>query len=391
MPCNFFPFRRSRSSREAEMNDPSANFPKAHRYDGLIQKGSQGYVEQWTHVQSSTIVAVKVISPQNPPSPEVEVLRDLPPHNSIVKYLGHYEKLPSAERVSILFEHCPLGDLYMVRSLSIEEGKYLFSEKFMWSVFWQVMSAFAYLHEGIDALHPTGRENWRPIVHRDLKFENILVKTLGHKEDWSSIVVKLADFGMAGYHDPDHPNPTGYIGTTHYWPPEVTWETRRLTPASDVWGVAAIMHELAHNFAPIVDPALTEANWFASGKQAPYPEHWSITQRKNYWASKTPRRVVPINLDIGTAVPSLSDPALGGDDKLAMTFRKRRPSPKYSDTLNECMMAGLAMLPEERLESGKLLRLIEEGYAEFLFQNLRLDLEQETALERTDSSAQMES
>ena len=386
MPFNLCSFPKRRDSRILpDPENPSARFPKAHRFDRQLQKGSQGFIEQWTHVASDTVVAVKVIigSKQKKPA-EVQILQELPAHKSIIRCLGFYEKQPSPDKVSILFEYCPHGDLFMVRVLSVETHVFVFSEAFMWSVYRQLAGALAFLHDGIDEQHPTGRDKWRTVAHRDIKFENILVKSLGAKDDWSDIDLKLGDFGMAGYHDPANPNPHGYIATTHYWPPEVKWETKYLTPASDIWGIAAIMHELAHNFGPLVSPDVTQARWFLHNKHAPYSESWPETLRKSYWASQTPRRVVPINLEVDAVVPSLSDPDLGYD-RQAIALRKCRPSPRYSDTLNECMMAGLAMSVKERVGAEELLRLIEGGYSDFLFQNLSLEHEQETVLQDVES------
>ncbi|EMD63732.1 hypothetical protein COCSADRAFT_358262 [Bipolaris sorokiniana ND90Pr] len=368
MPCIYLPFRK-----RPDPKDPSAGFPKAHKYDGPLQEGSQGCVEQWAHILTNTIIAVKVMAYTHPNSPEIQILSNLPPHNSIVRYLGHYEKVPSPTRVSILLEHCSIGDLYMLRSLSIDQNKPTFSEPFMWSAYTQLTSALTFLHHGISPQHPLGRHPWTPIVHRDLKFENILVKSLDPAPDWSSLDLKLADFGMAGYHNPAHPNPSGYIGTTHYWPPEVTWETKQFSPASNVWGIAAILHELAHNFPPIVDPTVVEAQWFAAHSEPPFPSTYSDSQKRNYLATKAPRRVIPINLDTSAKIPSLRDPKLGGEDKTALWFRRRRSSPKYSDRLNECVMKGLAEV-EQRASAEVLFGLAEGGYKEILEEELKTQI-----------------
>jgi serine/threonine protein kinase len=182
---------------------------------------------------------------------------------------------------------------------------------------------------------------------------------------------------MAGYYDPKNPNPRGHIGTTHYWPPEVTWENKRLGPASDVWSAATIIHELAHNFGPLVDPKVIEKKWFLQNDKAPYLDSWPDNLKKNYWSSKAPRRPIPINIEPGAPIPILADEDLGYD-KQALAFRQCRPSPKHSDALSDCMMAGLAMSPGERPESGQLLREIETAHAEVLFQDLCLAHKRET-------------
>ncbi|CAN9114870.1 unnamed protein product [Alternaria alternata] len=348
----FNPLRKLRVTSPPR-NDPAIGFPEDHQFNRRLQEGSEGYVEQWTHTASKTMIAVKVVRHSHPYPNEVRILQHLPSHKSIVGYLGYCKKQPYAEKTSILLEYCSEGDLFTL------------------------MNAIAFLHEGIDDQHRRGRDEWRPIVYRDVKFENVLVKNLGSKDDWSDIEVKLGDFGMAGYHDPKNPSPRGHIGTTHYWPPEVTWENKRLGPASDVWSAATIIHELAHNFGPLVDPKVIEKKWFLQNDKAPYLDSWPENLKKNYWSSKAPRRPIPINIEPSAPISILTDEDLGYD-KQALAFRQCRPSPKYSDALSDCMMAGLAMSPEERPESGQLLREIETAHADVLFQDLCLAHKRET-------------
>ncbi|KAG9193346.1 NIMA-related kinase 2 [Alternaria panax] len=190
---------------------------------------------------------------------------------------------------------------------------------------------------------------------------------------------------MAGYYNPDNLNPRGHIGTTHYWPPEVTWECKRLGPASDVWAVATIIHELAHNLGPLVDPKVIEKKWFLQNDEAPYLNSWPKDVKKNYWSSKAPRRHISINIDTSAPIPILSDEQLGYD-KQALAFRQCRPSPKYSNALSDCMIAGLAMSPEQRPEFGQLLRKIEAAYADVLFQDLCLAHKRESSFKQDEDA-----
>jgi NIMA (never in mitosis gene a)-related kinase len=361
-------------------NHSTVSFPKDFTYNQQLQKGSEGHVEQWTHTATKTVIAVKVIQSSVSCPNEVQILRDLPPHKSIVGYLGYCKKQPHAEEASILLEYCPQGDLFTVRHGVVDKDSMAFSEAFMWSIYSQLMGALAFLHEGIDNQHPMGHGEWKPVVHRDIKLENVLVKRLSYKNECPGIEVRLGDFGMAGYYDSKDPNPLGYTGTTQYWPPEVTWETKRLDLASDVWGVAAIMHQLAHNFGPLVDPQVTANKWFQQNNEAPYHDSWPEHLKRSYWSSKAPRRPVPINLEPSAPVPVLADDRLGYD-KNALALRRHIPSLKYSDALSDCMMAGLTMSPDERPESGILLRKIEAAYSDVLFEDLCLEYERETVLE----------
>ncbi|KAF1835607.1 kinase-like protein [Decorospora gaudefroyi] len=375
MSTGLNPFQKHQGPSVGE-TIPALDFPKRYIFNRSLQSGSEGYVEQWTHTPSATVVAVKVIDYTGSIPNEVKLLRDLPPQKFIVGYLGYYEKQPAADEASILLEFCPWGDLWTVRSSMQAHEKPPFSEALLWSVYGQVMAALAFLHQGIDAQHAMGRDEWRPIVHRDVKLENVLVKRVGSGDNEADIEVKLTDFGMADYYDPSNPNPDRLLGTAINWSPEVTWESRRHTPAGDVWSAGSIIHELAHSFKPTVDPMLTRKKWFSSKNPAPYPENWPESSKHSYWASKSPRRVVPINLEPKQSLAILSDPDFGNDEDV-MNLQKTRPCHKYSDELNECMCAGLTMSPDDRPNSGKLLRRIEEANVYFYFRNLFLGQEGE--------------
>lgn len=187
------PFNMSRKSQVswAPNNNTTVGFPKEYEFNRRLQEGSEGYVEQWTHTTSKTVIAVKVVRYNHSCPNEVHILQDLPFHKSIIGFLGYSKEQPHGERASILLEYCPQGDLFTVRSLATNKDRTVFSEEFMWSVYSQLMGALAFLHEGTDDQHQRGRDKWRPIVHRDVKFENVLVKNLGSKDDWSGIEVKL--------------------------------------------------------------------------------------------------------------------------------------------------------------------------------------------------------
>lgn len=71
-------------------------------------------------------------------------------------------------------------------------------------------------------------------VHRDLKADNILIDRRG--------VVRVVDFGLAAYADPDLGFVPGAHGTYTYMAPETL--DGRSTPASDVYSLGLLMYEL---------------------------------------------------------------------------------------------------------------------------------------------------
>ncbi|KAA8624987.1 SPS1 Serine threonine protein kinase [Pyrenophora tritici-repentis] len=363
-------------------SNPALGFSKNHKFIRRIQSGPQGYVEQWKHVPTAKMIAVKVIRHTQPTPNEVAIHREPPPHESIIGYLGYYEQLPKPDVSSLLLEFCEFGDFYdfgkRARRVARRGEHPSFSEAFMWPVYRQLMSALAFLHQGIDAQNPQGRDGWRPIVHQDIKVENVFVKRLGTIPDWSEIKLKIGDFGMSTYYDPANLNPHSYIGTSTNWSPEISWETKRFTPASDVWAAASIIHGLAHNFGPKVASELIKKKWFLQNDELPFPATWPPNLQISYWSSQAPHRVIPINVDPKEPVPVLSDYGVGYDIR-ALSAREHWPSPKYSDALNDCMMAGLKISPDERAESGKLLFQIETAQAKFLFKDLCVAHDRETA------------
>lgn len=236
MKSRFHLFGKRHTASVSRPSDSTAGFPSQHKYLRHLQEGTEGVVQAWMHKSTGVVIVVKLVAPTTKVPDEVQLLQVLPHHTAIVRYLGYIEKVPQLEKSAILLEYCEESDLFTVRDRMNKRDNGIFSEPFLWSVYTQLTSALAFLHEGIDTTYLMGRDNWKAIVHRDVKLENILVKTLGPKNDWSSIVLKLGDFGLAGFHDPANHNPLGVIGTTHTWPPEVSWENKKLSPASDVWG-----------------------------------------------------------------------------------------------------------------------------------------------------------
>lgn len=180
------------------------------------------------------------------------------------------------------FEYCKGKDLQRaVRNYN------RLSEDFIWHCFVQIA-------EALDVVHNGGS---RRVFHRDIKPDNIfLEKKYRHAAPWPNL--KLGDFGVAVLRE--------HSSADH----EYRWQGPEMpiyTTASDIWGLGAIIHWLAHGRPPI----------------APRPTDFRGTREE--WESQ-PRARNPIPL------PNT-----------------------YSSDLNRYMMSCLKWQPGERISSQVLV------------------------------------
>ncbi|KAF2636257.1 kinase-like protein [Massarina eburnea CBS 473.64] len=334
----------------------ASDFPKRYTRIQKVGDGSEGCVESWAHKGSGAMIAAKVIRARQSMPREVEVLKDLPPHKSIAQILAYFQKMPKADSDCVLFEYCAGGDLFDLQRWMWKKNRCLWSEAFMWAIFTQLGDAMAFLHEGQGCPGPHDADLWRPVVHRDVKMENVFIDALGAKDDCSSVKVKLGDFGLSTFYNPKDPKMPGHWGTTILWPPEQTWEGREATPAGDIWAVGCIIHELAHGFPPVVDPEKTESEYKSDPKGGALPVWWDEAKKKTFWAANAQRKPFPINLNP-------TDQEFDG--------RRNRPTPKYSNELNGCLQMALAMNMENRATAGALKEALEEQEAAYKYEEMR--------------------
>ena len=112
-------------------------------------------------------------------------------------------------------EYLPLGNLACQDYIPIEETL---------KILCQGLEALEYLHS-----------HFPPIVHRDIKLENILLLSR------TPFFIKLVDFGLAKN---DSPLKT-FCGTNKYAAPE-TWGHDHYTAAVDIWSLGVVMLEYAY-------------------------------------------------------------------------------------------------------------------------------------------------
>uniref|UniRef100_A0A6I9QWB2 [RNA-polymerase]-subunit kinase n=1 Tax=Elaeis guineensis var. tenera TaxID=51953 RepID=A0A6I9QWB2_ELAGV len=111
----------------------------------------------------------------------------------------------------------------------------------------QVKCYMQQLLRGLDHCHSRG------VLHRDIKGSNLLIDNSG--------ILKLADFGLASFFDPDYRHPlTSRVVTLWYRPPELLLGASNYGVAVDLWSTGCILAEL-YAGKPIM-PGRTEARSF---------------------------------------------------------------------------------------------------------------------------------
>lgn len=152
---------------------------------------------------------------------EIKILENCHSKN-IVQIYGY--KI-NEDSISIQMEYCDKA----LSQYRIEKGGRLSLPEIK-EIFFQLNSALKYLNEN-------------NIIHRDLKLENVLIKT----NDNNKNVIKLGDFGLSKYIHENELISTN-CGTPAYMAPEI--QSGRYTSKSDIWSVGVMMYLLRFGEMP---------------------------------------------------------------------------------------------------------------------------------------------
>ncbi|XP_049959498.1 cyclin-G-associated kinase isoform X1 [Schistocerca serialis cubense] len=182
---------------------------------------------------------------------EITILKKLSGHPNILQFLSAacIDKTKSGNGMTeylLLTELCQGGTLVDV----LTQRTTPLPPDIVCRVFWQTCKAVQHMHS-----------QQPPIIHRDLKIENLLIGEDG--------MIKLCDFGSAttvSY----HPDPSWSANqrslleeemarytTPMYRSPEMvdTWNNYPITQASDVWALGCILYTLCYMRHPFEDSA----------------------------------------------------------------------------------------------------------------------------------------
>lgn len=148
---------------------------------------------------------------------EIDILKTLD-HPNIVKA---FEVFENKRQIFIIMEECSGGDLY---------ARQPYSEKDAARIVGKLLSAIAYMHE-------------RKVVHRDLKFENIMFENKNPDAE-----IKVIDFGLSKKFLPGDNYMTEGVGTIYTMAPQVLQGV--YTSQADLWSVGVITYMLLSSTKP---------------------------------------------------------------------------------------------------------------------------------------------
>ncbi|KAK2854000.1 hypothetical protein Q5P01_006661 [Channa striata] len=207
-----------------------------YKFERKLGQGSFGIVYEATHTETQTKWAIKVVSKPAAGSSKVRMLGH---EINILKQVNHdciihlKEVYDTAKMIYLVTELCSGGELNQL----LRRKKY-FTEDETRHIICSLAEAVVYLHK-------------RDIVHRDLKLENILVKS--SVDDNGRINIKVTDFGLSVQTDG-----VGIVnimteacGTLIYMAPEVM-SGRGYSQWCDVWSVGIVMYMLLCGEPPFV-------------------------------------------------------------------------------------------------------------------------------------------
>ncbi|CUA72138.1 Serine/threonine-protein kinase ppk27 [Schizosaccharomyces pombe 972h-] [Rhizoctonia solani] len=168
---------------------------------------------------------------------EVEVLRHIS-HPSIVAYL-HSFTTPTHH--CLVVEHIGGGELFDL--INKEENQNKMTESLLRRLWGELCRAVGWMHSVA-------------LVHRDIKLENILVTSnpfTNPVPPLTTPLLKLTDFGLSRFIDPDNPKLTTRCGSEEYAAPEIIMGAPYDGRETDAWACGVVLFALSTGVLPFAD------------------------------------------------------------------------------------------------------------------------------------------
>ncbi|XP_027266142.1 serine/threonine-protein kinase 33 isoform X2 [Cricetulus griseus] len=208
-----------------------ADIEEFYTFGRILGQGSFGMVTEVTDKETGAKWAIKKVNKEKAGSSAVKLLeREVNILKSVKhKHIIHLEQVfETPKQMYLVMELCEDGELK-----GVLDKKGHFSENETRLIIQSLASAIAYLHN-------------KDIVHRDLKLENIMVKSsFTDDNNEMNLNIKVTDFGLAvkkhGSRSEGMMQTT--CGTPIYMAPEVI-NAHEYSQQCDIWSIGVIMYLL---------------------------------------------------------------------------------------------------------------------------------------------------
>uniref|UniRef100_A0A087YPC5 non-specific serine/threonine protein kinase n=1 Tax=Poecilia formosa TaxID=48698 RepID=A0A087YPC5_POEFO len=269
---------------------------------------------------------------------EIQIMKDLVGHKNIVGYLdSSITALGSRDvwEVLILMDYCKGGQVVNLMNQRLQTG---FTESEVLQIFCDTCDAVSRLHQ-----------RKAPIVHRDLKVENILLHDKGH--------YVLCDFGSATSRF-QNPQTEGVAAaeeeikkytTLSYRAPEMVnlYNNKIITTKADVWALGCLLYKLCFFTLPfgesqvaICDGSFTipdnsrysyDLHCLIRYMLEPDPDKRPDIYQVSYFAFKLAQRTCPVqNVKNSPIPPTLPEPIKASE---AAAAKKSQTKPRLTDPI----------------------------------------------------------
>jgi dienelactone hydrolase len=201
----------------------------------LLGVGGMGEVYRGRDTRLNRPVAIKVVSPRLASQPQFRERFDR--EAVIVSQLNH----PNV---------CTLYDVGHDDGVDFLVMEFVEGETLSERLARGPLSPIESLDIALQMARGLGHAHRNGIVHRDVKPANVMLAPDG--------AVKILDFGVAKSDHPGSVSETGIaVGTLAYMAPEQLLAEAEVTPATDVWALGAVLHEMITGVRPFRgrDPA----------------------------------------------------------------------------------------------------------------------------------------
>lgn len=299
---------------------------------------------------------------------EIKLLRRLK-HSALNFYIAAHI---TPDKCAVWLEFCDQGSLkditraYKAKRKQADRAgieKPHMPEKWLWHCYIGLCDALAYLQTGLNFASDKIQDpkakapGWVPVLHRDIKLDNIFLKSRANSGARKYFYCVLSDFGMAveefppgdprAKESPNYRNHVlgGHCGTGHWLAPELCtpdWDPGETFPngkghtaKSDLWAIGTIIYDMAE-----CDDA-AHVNW---DRYDEAPLEIAVKDEKTGEPMKDP----------DTGEPVMEDYTYHGFCRKMQKLR-RNIKGYYSDELRECVLQGASPHPEKRPTVQQLL------------------------------------